>query len=291
MCVCFPPSPCRWQRVKHNTLESAYLITSLFILLAGMTFQSRITAVGSRAHYALTYLVAIVLVACVSAFLGVLAQEVWRSLRFAKKVQALRRQSRHSNRHLLSSSSEREQPWMTNPLKRLTSRHTGTSSAAVPGIGRSNVRLGVPRGHAGESDSESSGSTPSQKSVESRAMFSMVAAAKPPAPPPLPPPPTGGPSTSPRTSTDSEREESARVLVANSTRNLNIGSSADSGTTSTATVTATVTAPTRSSTCAARNVRGHRVQLLAVRAFQSAASGPSAVASTATSSASFPSPL
>ena len=79
--------------MKHNSLETVYLITSLFVLLAGMTFQSGVTAVGGRPYYLLTYVVAIVLVACVSAFVSVLGLEVWRSVRFARKLKHVKQQA------------------------------------------------------------------------------------------------------------------------------------------------------------------------------------------------------
>lgn len=71
---------------KYNSLETLYLITSLFILLAGMAFQSGVTTVGSGPHVVLTWLVAVVLVSCICLFLGVLAVEVWRSIQFAHRV-------------------------------------------------------------------------------------------------------------------------------------------------------------------------------------------------------------
>jgi hypothetical protein len=58
-----------------------------------MAFQSGVTAVGSTPHLALTWLVAIVLVACITLFLGMLAVEVWRSLQFARRVHAVRKSS------------------------------------------------------------------------------------------------------------------------------------------------------------------------------------------------------
>jgi hypothetical protein len=50
-----------------------------------MTFQSGVTAAGSGPHTALTVLVAAVLVGCVTLFLGMLAREVWNSVRFARR--------------------------------------------------------------------------------------------------------------------------------------------------------------------------------------------------------------
>ena len=53
------------QTFKLNALETMYLVTSLFILLAGMAFQSGVTTEGSQPHLALTYLVLVVLVGSV----------------------------------------------------------------------------------------------------------------------------------------------------------------------------------------------------------------------------------
>ena len=38
-------------------VQSVYLVTSMFLLLAGMTFQSGVFSESSGSHYALTYLV------------------------------------------------------------------------------------------------------------------------------------------------------------------------------------------------------------------------------------------
>jgi hypothetical protein len=58
-----------------------------------MAFQSGVAEVGSGPHLALTWLVAIVLVTCIALFGGVLAMEVWRSMRFAHQVAAARKVS------------------------------------------------------------------------------------------------------------------------------------------------------------------------------------------------------
>jgi hypothetical protein len=54
------------QTFKLNALETMYLTTSLFILLAGMAFQSGVATPGTGPHTALTYFVMIVLVGSVS---------------------------------------------------------------------------------------------------------------------------------------------------------------------------------------------------------------------------------
>jgi hypothetical protein len=58
-----------------------------------MAFQSGVAEVGSGPHLALTWLVAIVLVACIGLFAGMLAVEVWRSARFAHRMTAIRKVS------------------------------------------------------------------------------------------------------------------------------------------------------------------------------------------------------
>ncbi len=76
---------CVWhvQTFNYNALETLLLVTSMFVLLAGMTFQSGVTVSGSGAHTALTVLVAAVLVASVAVFLAMLTREVYNSVRFA----------------------------------------------------------------------------------------------------------------------------------------------------------------------------------------------------------------
>ncbi len=57
-------------------------------LSAGMAFQSGVAAVNSSPHLALTWLVAIVLVACVALFVGMLAVEVSGRARFVRFARA-----------------------------------------------------------------------------------------------------------------------------------------------------------------------------------------------------------
>ncbi len=65
-----PPPRFGQQTFNFNALETLLLVTSMFILLAGMTFQSGVTSPGSGGHTTLTALVAIVLVGCVSLFVA-----------------------------------------------------------------------------------------------------------------------------------------------------------------------------------------------------------------------------
>jgi hypothetical protein len=82
-------------------MESLYLVTSLFIFLAGMAFQSGVTVEGSGSHSALTWAVALVLVTCVCLFMAMLGLEVYRSYRFARRaVAAVRRTAQAGKRRL-----------------------------------------------------------------------------------------------------------------------------------------------------------------------------------------------
>ncbi len=140
------------QRVKHNTLESVYLVTSLFVLLAGMTFQSGVAVAGSGSYVVLTYLVAFVLVACVGVFVGVLGLELWRSFRYTKTLRLstrARRASGNIGTQGLSSSSTgvvvstragtpaTNADWVTNPLKRGDKLGTGSIFAPAANSMRS----------------------------------------------------------------------------------------------------------------------------------------------------------
>ena len=57
----------------------------MFILLAGMAFQSGVTPVGSRSYTFLTVVVAGVLVVSTVIFVGVLVLEVYKSTRYAQR--------------------------------------------------------------------------------------------------------------------------------------------------------------------------------------------------------------
>ena len=83
-------SCCGLQTFNYNALETLLLVTSMFILLAGMTFQSGVTESGSGGHTALTVLVALVLVGCVALFVAMLGREVWNSARFARRQRRIR---------------------------------------------------------------------------------------------------------------------------------------------------------------------------------------------------------
>jgi hypothetical protein len=121
------------QTFDYNALETLLLVTSLFILLAGMTFQSGVTSSGSGSHTALTALVACVLVGCVTLFLGMLGREVWNSVQFARRQHRARRQStgpraiNNTTRAARASSlGGAVKSWTENPLK------AGAEASAKP---------------------------------------------------------------------------------------------------------------------------------------------------------------
>jgi hypothetical protein len=96
---------------------------------AGMAFQSGVATVGSTPHLALTWLVAVVLVACIFLFLGMLAIEVWRSVLFARRVHAVRRASTVSSP--VGRASRPSRKFTDNPLHAQRSSATPSSDAAV----------------------------------------------------------------------------------------------------------------------------------------------------------------
>ncbi len=93
LCVCCTGSP------SANVLECVVALGVFAavalppLALPGMAFQSGVAAVNSTPHLALTWLVAIVLVACIFLFLSMLSVEVWRSVQFARRMHAVRKAS------------------------------------------------------------------------------------------------------------------------------------------------------------------------------------------------------
>lgn len=67
----------------YNTLESAFLIGSLFILLSGMVFESAAVPRGTTSYTVLSVTVVGVIIFAIVAFLGVLCFELYRSIKFA----------------------------------------------------------------------------------------------------------------------------------------------------------------------------------------------------------------
>jgi hypothetical protein len=114
-------------------METVYLVTSLFILLAGMAFQSGVTTAGSGSHVALTWAVALVLVTCVCIFMGMLALEVYRSYRFARLVGTVRRASMTPGSQLGHAIG-------------MALREGGVAEVLAPGSGAGRAAPGLPSG-------------------------------------------------------------------------------------------------------------------------------------------------
>jgi hypothetical protein len=73
------------------------------LLVPGMAFQSGVAAEGSGPHLALTYAVAIVLVASVCTFFAMLGREIYRSAKLAHRARTSRRRAWNLN---LKSSAD-----------------------------------------------------------------------------------------------------------------------------------------------------------------------------------------
>jgi hypothetical protein len=138
-----------------------------------MAFQSGVAAVDSTPHLALTWLVAVVLVACILLFLGMLSMEVWRSVQFARRVHAVRKASAASSPGGRASRPSRQ--YTDNPLKaRRASGVAGTSTlATIAGL------------HAGAGTQRADGPPGAAASGQrGDASARVLTVARPPPPPP-----------------------------------------------------------------------------------------------------------
>ncbi len=181
------------QTFKYNALESLLLATSMFILLAGMAFQSGVAAAGSGPHLLLTYAVAAVLVGSVCVFVAMLAVEVWNSVRFARRVH---RTVRRATALQGAGAAQAVGAWTNNPLK------------------------GGPAAAAGVTAPAAGGSRPS-----------IAPLARAPAPPPLPPPPPPPPSRLPAADAQGDEAGSRGSMAVQGLRDLHrdpVGPSATS---------------------------------------------------------------
>ncbi len=123
------------QSFNYNALEMFYLVTSMFILLSGMAFQSNVAVSGGTAHTALTWVVALVLITSVLAFFGILALEVWRSVVFARKASAaVKRTSVAATEGDLTSNRDPglgDLRWQSNPVQKALSLQILTHAPAT----------------------------------------------------------------------------------------------------------------------------------------------------------------
>jgi hypothetical protein len=94
------------QTFRYNELETAYLVCSVFILLAGMSFQSGILVRGKVTYWMVTYLVALAVVGSAVTFILVLGVEVYRTVRAARPQKLLVRAGSEggSSPHVFSNS-------------------------------------------------------------------------------------------------------------------------------------------------------------------------------------------
>ena len=77
------------QNIRYNELEMSYIICSIGVLLAGMTFQSGIMNQGTILRYVITYFVAVVLVTAMVVFVMLLTVEIIRSLKAVYKAESM----------------------------------------------------------------------------------------------------------------------------------------------------------------------------------------------------------
>jgi hypothetical protein len=159
---------------------------------AGMAFQSGVAAVGSTPHLALTWLVAVVLVACILLFLGMLSVEVWRSVQFARRVHAIRKASTASSPGGRASRPSRQ--YTDNPLN-------ARRSDALPGLPASVAAAAVTGPQASRSDAggqppgdkgEAPGNARSPGNASGSGAWVLTVGRPPPPPPPREGNPGGG---------------------------------------------------------------------------------------------------
>ena len=84
-----PPHPLVRQNFRYNELEMVYLVCSICVLLAGMTFQSGILNGGLALTVIVTYFVAVLLVGAMGTFVLLLTVEILRSIKAFNKAQLM----------------------------------------------------------------------------------------------------------------------------------------------------------------------------------------------------------
>jgi uncharacterized membrane protein (UPF0136 family) len=84
--------------------ESAFLLSSIAMLLAGMIFTSRGFAPGSTGYLLLTIVAAGLIILSVGVFLALLCFEVYRSIKVRKFLPRLRHRAQGRSRRSESSA-------------------------------------------------------------------------------------------------------------------------------------------------------------------------------------------
>jgi hypothetical protein len=194
----------------------------MFILLAGMAFQSGVTASGSGSHTLLTWLVALVLIGCVVVFMAMLALEVFRSWRFARHMGALRRRS------AAVGGAVRQ---LSRRLSGVPLPSAGASGATTAGLSASGIGAGAgtgagaatPTASRHQSSSSAWTTNPLRASAAPasggtavalvRSMSVLAPSPPPPSPPPPPPLPPRVVSTGPLRTCPSANDRSVKGLA------------------------------------------------------------------------------
>ena len=89
--------------ISSNTLESAFLVAAMLVLMAGMVFISGGFAAGSVGYTVLTWVVAVVIVLSTCGFVALVVFEVYKSIAHHKREVAHRRIWRVPSRPCLIS--------------------------------------------------------------------------------------------------------------------------------------------------------------------------------------------
>ena len=71
--------------ISSNTLESAFLVAAMLVLMAGMVFISGGFAAGSAGYTVLTWVVAAVIVLSTCGFVALVVFEVYKSIAHHKR--------------------------------------------------------------------------------------------------------------------------------------------------------------------------------------------------------------
>ncbi len=118
----------------------------------GMTFQSGVAAVDGAPYKALTWLVAIVLVGCIALFLGMLGAEVWRSVRFARTVLAVRKVSTGAAPVARRMTHRTAAPQSSEPCDGADAQGCHLGGHPASGPGDADLRRGAPLGRGAPAD-------------------------------------------------------------------------------------------------------------------------------------------
>jgi hypothetical protein len=130
------------QTFNNNALETLLLLTSMFILLAGMTFESGVTATREASHTALTIIVGAVLVISELVFVVFLAREIRNSFCFARHMHdtSVGASAPHSGqapqmsrtKDRVAKLKKKSADWVENPMKGPSIESNAARQASLP---------------------------------------------------------------------------------------------------------------------------------------------------------------